>query len=169
MMKNVLKKSGFTLIELLVVIAIIGILSSVVLVSLTSARAKARDAKRIADIEAIKSALALYYDSNSVYPNTVGDLTTAGLLSATPADPSGGSYLYAVANGSTDGSLSYHLGATLEQVSEGSGVLATDKDCKSSAATFCPGFTAAPTAAGSDPDGGFDGSSGTAKVYDVTP
>ncbi|MCR4334277.1 MAG: type II secretion system GspH family protein [Patescibacteria group bacterium] len=61
---------GFTLIELLVVIAIIGILSSVVLASLSSARAKARDAKRLSDIRQIQTALEMYYSSNnSSYPN----------------------------------------------------------------------------------------------------
>lgn len=67
-MKNV-KNKGFTLIELLVVIAIIGILSSVVLASLNSARAKARDARRISDLKQISLALELYYDSNRSYPN----------------------------------------------------------------------------------------------------
>ncbi|HWH07033.1 MAG TPA: prepilin-type N-terminal cleavage/methylation domain-containing protein [Candidatus Paceibacterota bacterium] len=61
---------GFTLIELLVVIAIIGILSSVVLVSLNSARMKARDTRRIADLNQIRLALELYYDDKGYYPPT---------------------------------------------------------------------------------------------------
>ena len=61
-------RKGFTLIELLVVIAIIGILSSVVLVSLASARMKARDARRISDLRQIKIALELYMDANGFYP-----------------------------------------------------------------------------------------------------
>jgi len=65
-------KLGFTLIELLVVISIIGLLSSVVLASLNSARMKARDAKRIEDIRQIQLALEMYYDDNGKYPLTSG-------------------------------------------------------------------------------------------------
>ena len=65
-MKN--RNKGFTLIELLVVIAIIGILSSVVLASLNSARTKSRDARRIADLRQIQAALEVYYDNNGQYP-----------------------------------------------------------------------------------------------------
>ena len=54
-------KRGFTLIELLVVIAIIGILASVVLASLNSARKKGRDARRVADIKQVQLALELYF------------------------------------------------------------------------------------------------------------
>ena len=60
--------SGFTLIELLVVIAIIGLLSSVVFASLNSARKKARDARRIADLKQIQTALEFYYDAKNQYP-----------------------------------------------------------------------------------------------------
>lgn len=61
--------AGFTLIELLVVISIISLLSSIVLTSVNSARAKARDARRMADITALRNALALYYDdTNGSYP-----------------------------------------------------------------------------------------------------
>lgn len=63
-----LKKSrGFTLIELLVVIAIIGVLASVVLASLNSARVKARDASRAAQIKEVKTAMELHYHDNDGY------------------------------------------------------------------------------------------------------
>ncbi|HEY0980040.1 MAG TPA: type II secretion system protein [Candidatus Paceibacterota bacterium] len=62
------QQKGFTLIELLVVIAVIGILASVVLASLNSARAKARDAKKMADMKSVSTALELYYDKYGTYP-----------------------------------------------------------------------------------------------------
>jgi len=67
-MRTVPASRGFTLIELLVVIAIIGLLSSVVLASLNTARSKARDAQRRSDFEQIVLALNLYYDSYGHYP-----------------------------------------------------------------------------------------------------
>ncbi len=59
---------AFTLIELLVVIAIIGILSSVVLASLESARSRGRDSQRIQSIRQVMLALEMYYQDNGRYP-----------------------------------------------------------------------------------------------------
>lgn len=66
------KQVGFTLIELMVVIAIIGLLAAIVVVGLYSARAKARDTKRMGDMAQMGSALELYYSTYHGYPtNTV--------------------------------------------------------------------------------------------------
>ncbi len=61
-------RKGFTLIELLVVIAIIGILSTIAVVALNTARSKSRDAKRIADVKQMQTALELYFNDQDEYP-----------------------------------------------------------------------------------------------------
>ena len=72
-MKTSNTQKGFTLIELLVVIAIIGILSSIVLASLTSARAKARDARRLSDLKQIRTAIEMYINDNNHLPRETLD------------------------------------------------------------------------------------------------
>lgn len=69
---------GFTLVELLVVIAIIGLLSTLAVVALNTARAKSRDSKRVADVRQIQTALELYFSDKGAYPTeavavTLGD------------------------------------------------------------------------------------------------
>src|SRR5205823_5138776 len=114
----------------LVVIAIIGILASVVLANLNSARTRARDTKRVADIKQLQLALSLFYDANSFYPTTLCTGTQDSCLAPTyisvmPSDPNfsgtdlctagsqAGCYLYS-GNGIGATCSSYHLGATLE-------------------------------------------------------
>jgi type II secretion system protein G len=77
--KNLIKdKKGFTLIELLVVIAIIGILSSIVIASLNTARVKARNTKRLADMNQLIKAIEMYHTDNGFYPTCgVADYCTS--------------------------------------------------------------------------------------------
>jgi len=114
-------QKGFTLIELLVVIAIIGLLSSVILASLNTARKKGRDARRIADLKQLQTAVELYNSDNNKYPVGTGSaVAVASALSAlAPSyigtvtdDPSGGSqHYYYIAD--TNGAF-YCLGAKME-------------------------------------------------------
>lgn len=157
MSKNLIKGSkGFTLIELLVVIAIIGILSSVVLASLSTARAKSRDARRISDIGQIQLALELLYDASSTYPIAAAVNTTAASPTALnnlaptyipkiPTDPNANTYY--VYGGAT---TSYIIATKLERYdntaltsdSDKTGVFTfngTSVNCDNTAATAQPG------------------------------
>jgi prepilin-type N-terminal cleavage/methylation domain-containing protein len=84
-MKRINAKGGFTLIELLVVIAIIGILSSIVLVSLNSARTKGTNARVIGETQQIRTALETEFNG-STYPSltVLGAVGNAGDTSTNP-------------------------------------------------------------------------------------
>ncbi|MDD4995433.1 MAG: prepilin-type N-terminal cleavage/methylation domain-containing protein [Patescibacteria group bacterium] len=131
-MKN---KKGFTLIELLVVIAIIGLLSTLAVVALQSARQKSRDAKRVSDIKQVQTALDMYFSDGNKYPEQTATLgvapatilcSTGGFVGTcaspatkymerVPADPSTNSYIY---TGAALGA-SYALTFTLEGATGG--------------------------------------------------
>jgi len=62
------QQSGFTIIELIVVIAIIAVLSGIVLLNINQYQTKARDARRISDLDNIRKALEMYRAANGYYP-----------------------------------------------------------------------------------------------------
>lgn len=99
------KKEGFTLIELLVVIAIIGILAGMVLVSMGGARAKARDARRMADMRQMVSAQEMYYgDADQYFLSSSMPTAIGTYLNPVPSDPGGGN---AVACTETEPAFTY--------------------------------------------------------------
>lgn len=101
--------AGFTLIELLVVIAIIALLSSVALIAFMTARAKARDTRRLADITQMNTALELYFANFKGYPSGTGTGLPSGIspsyasslpVTPTPADGGCDQISYNTLNGS---------------------------------------------------------------------
>jgi len=96
-------QKGFTLIELLIVVAVISVLASIILTNLSQAKAKARDAIRLQDIDTLVKAIESYYIEYGVWPGEAdtggaiispkfssdlkNDLTAAGILEEVPGDP----------------------------------------------------------------------------------
>lgn len=125
------RHKGFTLIELLVVIAIIGLLSTLAVVALNNARAKARDARRVSDIKQVQTALELYMNDCNGYPATL--VTTAnngcptgitfgsfmGLIPTAPTPPAGNPYTYTSASPYSTYSLTFTLEGAVSGLAAG--------------------------------------------------
>lgn len=139
-------KKGFTLIELLIVIAIIGLLATIAIVSLSTAQQKARDAKRVADIKQLQSAVELHFSEERYYPsfNTWADLSAAltDYITQIPVDPTNNDgYYYVYAANAADGAVDalgadhYVLGARIEDGSKAASALNGDNGTDITAAT----------------------------------
>lgn len=157
---------GFTLLELLVVIGIIGLLASILVLNLTSARRRARDTKRVADVRNLQTAAEDYFGKNGRYPVTIGDLVTNGNIPVWPQDPlappatnctgnSDNCYWYAIYPATNP--YSYHFGASMED--SGSTLLNQDRGCNS--ITGAPAETGGTCPYVSAYTNGFNGSDAT--------
>lgn len=115
-------QKGFTLFEMLVVIAIIGILLGIMSVSFSGAQARARDSKRIQDMNNLQKALESYYALCGSYPTGYGSGSlvcgSSTILDSWPDDPkiaSDGSWsYYNTANSPANNTINYCLCAKLE-------------------------------------------------------
>ena len=102
---------GFTLLELLVVISLIGLLISIGMVNFQSTNQKARDGKRQADLEQVRTALEIARadSSDNTYPTDLDALVTGAYMPSLPVDPKGFIYVYAPAADYRTYSLCAHL------------------------------------------------------------
>lgn len=117
------KERGFTLVELLVTMTIMAVLISLALVSYQGARRSARDGKRKAELEEIRSALEMYRADEGIYPPDLPTLDGAGYIEV-PSDPiAGRSYSY-----NRTSANAYNLCAALE-INTGSSYLNCGGDC----------------------------------------
>ena len=111
-MLNRSARRGFTLIELLVVIAIIGILSSVVLASLNTARNKGADAATKSNLASLRAQAELYYDGLNSYANFCTAATTTNIINgAYQTSGATGAIVTAFATAQTAGGVACHAAA----------------------------------------------------------
>lgn len=139
---NLKRNKAFTLIELLVVVSLIGVLATLVVSNINSARERARDSVRKSDLRNIQTSLRLYYNDNSAYPqSSSGNIVGCGgdcvwgetwamngvtYMNILPDDPlSTQSYVYTGVSGGED----YTLKACLENKSDEKAV--ADSSCAS--------------------------------------
>lgn len=144
--KKIMKKNqqGFTLIELLVVIAIIGLLATMSVIALGSAREKARDSRRLSDVKQIQTALEMYYTASGSYPSALGTEIIAGgntFMGNVPTNPTprtdgtcpDSDYGYTQTESGNAYTIQYCIGSATQEISGGlhcatpAGIIAGDQ------------------------------------------
>lgn len=122
---------GFTLIELLVVIAIIGLLSSVILASLSTARKKASDVAIRANLRTIQTQAQIYFSDHNNYVNMFVDNTIKAAFADAHAQSPNGNTDYSVSGSGKKYSVVASLATDLTKYwcidSSGANILATDR------------------------------------------
>jgi prepilin-type N-terminal cleavage/methylation domain-containing protein len=130
--KKILQIKAFTLVEIMVVIAIIGILSTLIMVSLDNTKMTARNTRRLADIKQLQLALKLYYNDVGSFPVSItpgSPIAANGVsyLLRVPANPKPRAdngcldqeYTYTQLEGGKRYMLSFCLGDTTDDLSKG--------------------------------------------------
>lgn len=87
-------KQGFTLIELIVVITIIAVITTLTIISFGGSNRRARDSRRISDMQKVAIALEMARQVGSTYPADLNYLKDNNFLQALPVDPKGYTYVY---------------------------------------------------------------------------
>lgn len=146
------RNKGFTLIELLIVMAIIGLLAGISLFAMSGARESARDTKRKADLETIRSGLELYKADCNYYPNTkpspgsqltgvapCNPVNSNVYIQAIPDDSdSGKNYIYIpLPSGCNNNCTGFRLWTALEEPGSLPSYCTSAPSCGSASCNYC--------------------------------
>lgn len=126
-------KNGFTLVELMIVIVIIGVLTTLIMVSLDNTKMTARNTRRLADIKQIQLALKMYYNDTGTFPSSITPGSSiskggANYMLRVPSNPKpwpdngcpDQDYQYKQLEGGKRYMLTFCLGDTTDDLSKGS-------------------------------------------------